>query len=113
MAKQSLARNGYSEEAVKAALHAANRTLDFRFDLLDSAGKFKADITSLVRKGSVHYDSEAQIKRTARFELADSGIVSAPSDRIRPWVRLAMPPLIQTVLAAPTDWASTNMVDPS
>lgn len=88
---QALARNGYSEAAVKAALHAPNRRLSFRYDLLDKAGAFKTDITGRIRKAAVRYDEDAQIKRTARFELTDDGTINFLADRIRPWVLVRMP----------------------
>ncbi|CAM4187008.1 hypothetical protein L1N85_11450 [Paenibacillus alkaliterrae] len=88
---QSLARNGFSHEQVKAALHAPNRSIAFRYDLLDSQSKFKSGLTNVL-SGTVSNNALADIKRTARFSLRDDGAINFLSDRIKPYVRLWIPP---------------------
>ncbi|HHY95075.1 MAG TPA: hypothetical protein GX513_08715 [Firmicutes bacterium] len=87
---QPLAVCGYTAEQVKQALHAASRVLSFRYELLDSQGRKKADLAGVLG-GRIEYNSLAEIKRTATFTLEDSAEVNYLSDRIKPWVRLRMP----------------------
>lgn len=87
---QSLSRNGYTADAVKKALHAPNRVIAFRYDLLDSSNRLKRRLDNVLA-ASVSYDSTAEIKRTARFTVKDDGTINYLSDRIQPWVRLKMP----------------------
>lgn len=88
---QSLARNGYTAEQVKAALHAPNRKLSFKYELLDNTNKYKRDLTEFI-SASVSNNALAEIKRTARFYLKDDGTINFLSDRIKPYVRLWIPP---------------------
>jgi len=87
---QSLSRNGYTVDQVKKALHASNRHLAFRYDLLDSHNKFKRRLDNVLAT-SVSNNALADIKRTARFMLRDDSSIDFLSDRIKPWVRLKMP----------------------
>lgn len=84
-----LARNGYSAEQVKTALHAPNRTIRFRYELLTAQNQFKTNLTT-VQSGRVGYNSLAQIKRTASFSLQDDGTINFLSDRIKPYALLRM-----------------------
>lgn len=86
---QSLARNGYTAEQVKVALHAPNRTLVFRYDLLNSSNQFKAVLTNVLA-ASISYNSLARIKRTAKFSIKEDGTINFLSDRIKPLARLKM-----------------------
>jgi hypothetical protein len=88
---QSLARGDYTAEQVKAALHAPNRTMAFRYDLLDNQNQFKRSLDNVL-SGSVANNALAQIKRTARFNLQDDGTINFLSDRIKPYARLWIPP---------------------
>ncbi|MGM0882587.1 MAG: hypothetical protein ACQEXQ_16290 [Bacillota bacterium] len=88
---QSLAKSGYSAEQVKAALHASNRKIAFRYELLDSQNRIKASLTNVI-SGSVSNNALADIKRTARFSLREDGSINFLSDRIKPFVRLWIPP---------------------
>jgi len=87
---QPLARSGYTNSEVDAALHAANRTVDFRYDLLDSSNAYKSPLTTVIG-ASVANNNLAQIKRTARFTIRDDGAINYLSDRIKPYARLKMP----------------------
>jgi len=71
---QSLAMNGYSVEQVKAALHAPLRKLSFRYELLDERNSKKRDLTNVLN-GSISYNALADIKRTARFTMANTGFI--------------------------------------
>jgi hypothetical protein len=86
----SLARNGYTEAEVKAALHAENRKIDFRYELLDKNNVKKSDLKNVLG-GSIEYNALAEIKRTARFTIRDEGNINFLSDRIKPYARLKMP----------------------
>jgi hypothetical protein len=87
---QSLARNGYTSDEVRAALHRPNRVFRFRYDLLDKDNQFLRTLSN-VEFAEVRYNSLGQIKRTARFRLMDDGDINFLSDRIQPWVLLQMP----------------------
>jgi hypothetical protein len=90
---QPLARNGYTEEQIKAALHMAqgSRRIDFRYDLLDINNNFIRPLRNVV-SGEVSMASLASIKRTAKFKLMDDGQIDYMNDRIQPFVRLYIPP---------------------
>lgn len=84
---QALAQAGFSTEQVKTALH-SGRHLGFRYELLDSQNRHKADLVG-VDAGSVRNDALAEIKRTARFRVIDGvDAINYLSDRIKPFVRL-------------------------
>ncbi|CAM5794816.1 hypothetical protein [Brevibacillus borstelensis] len=86
---QILARNGYTAEQVIKALHAPQRTIRFRYELLDKKNQFKAHLRT-VKTGRVGYHALAQIKRTASFSLREDGTINFLSDRIKPYVLLRM-----------------------
>jgi hypothetical protein len=65
--------------------------MTFRYDLLDDTDAFVADLTGTVLSGSISLNNLADIKRTAKFTLEDTGLVNYLSDRIRPYAQLAMP----------------------
>jgi hypothetical protein len=88
---QSLARGGFSADIVKIALHASNRKLAFRYELLDSTNQTKGQITNVLA-ASVSNNALAQIKRTARFTMKEDGSVKFLSDRVKPYCRLWVPP---------------------
>ncbi|MFC5528465.1 hypothetical protein [Cohnella yongneupensis] len=87
---QSLARNGFSSAQVKKALHAANRQIDFRYELVNASNQYIRDLTTIT-EASVSVSIESEIKRTARFTLLDDGSVNFLSDRIKPYVRVMIP----------------------
>jgi len=80
----------YTADEVKAALHAARRTMKFRYDLLDSSNVKKTTLGK-VRSGHVENNALAEIKRTARFVIVDDGTIDFLSDRIQPWCQVQMP----------------------
>lgn len=111
---QPLAQGIYTNDQVKAALHASNRTIKFRYDLLDNTNTFKK-ILSNVLSGHVENNSLADIKRTAKFTLEDDGSINFLSDRIQPWTLIKMPddnfvqwPLGVFLLSSPKRKASST-----
>jgi hypothetical protein len=86
---QSLVRGIYTAIQVDTALHASNRTMKFRYDLLSSTNAYKAPLTTVI-SASVANNNLAQIKRTARFKIRDDGAINYLSDRIKPYAQLLM-----------------------
>jgi hypothetical protein len=114
---QTLSKNGYTAAQVMAALHGSNRTMTFRYELLDAQNRFKSPLTGVVLSGSVANNALADIKRTARFSLLEDGSVNFLSDRIKPYARLRMSdggwaewPLGVFVLSTPPRKASSSGV---
>lgn len=88
---QILARDGFTEAQVKLALHYPHRRMDFRYELLDKEGNKKADLYNVLA-AEVSHSALATIKRTARFTLRDDDTIDYLQDRIRPIVRVFIPP---------------------
>jgi hypothetical protein len=84
---QSLARDGFTSNTVKRALHSPHRRLSFRYELLDKDLRKKADLFT-IKSGEVSHNAFATIKRTAKFTLVDNGEIDYLNDRIKPFVRL-------------------------
>lgn len=84
---QSLARQGFTSEQVRAALHAPSRILSFRYELVDRQNQKLRDLTN-VQSGSVEYNAFGEIKRTAKFTILDDGNIDFLAHRIRPFARL-------------------------
>ena len=108
---QTLDRNGYTAAQVRAALHAPNCRISFRYELLNATNQFKAPLKT-VTDASVSLNTESEIKRTARFTLLDDGSVNFVSDRIKPYARVGIGsawaefPLGVFLLSTPTKRAS-------
>lgn len=87
-----LANNGYTAEEVRAALHSADVTYDFRYELLDGNNLKKADLSSVV-SASIEQNALSTIKRTARFSIAEDDEVDIDylNDRIKPYMRVKIP----------------------
>lgn len=68
-----------------------SRRFSFRYELLDGDNNFKGDLEN-VTAGSIEHNWLADIKRTGRFTLRDSGGIDFLSDRIKPYIRLHLPP---------------------
>lgn len=88
---QKLARNGFTVADLTVALHGPVRRQSFRYELLDRYGAKKADLATVLA-GSVAHNALAAIKRTARFSLRDDPLIDFLSDRIKPYVRIYVPP---------------------
>ena len=84
-----LAQGNYTTSQVKAALHAANRELKFRYDLLDSSNVFKRTLNNVLF-GHVENNALADIKRIAQFTLTDDTTINFLVDRIQPWCLVKM-----------------------
>jgi hypothetical protein len=82
----------YSDQEVKDALSGASGTRDwaFRYELLDSSNTFKQDI-DYVQSCTIDNNALADIKRTAKFHILDTGNINYLKDRIKPYARLNMP----------------------
>lgn len=118
-----IARNGYTNEEIAKALHAESRQVGFRYELLDKEEQRKFDLRNVL-SAEVSFSALAQIKRTARFSLTETAEIDFLNDRIKPWMRVTMPPVRRTevvyedaigenillntgFLYAPTPWATT------
>jgi hypothetical protein len=90
---QPLARNGYTEEQVKAVLHmsSGSRKIDFHYNLLDYNNNFIRTLDNVL-SGEVSMASLASIKRTAKFILRDDEKIDYMNDRIQPFIRFYVPP---------------------
>ena len=92
---RSLAHEVYSREEIIDALHGklGSRSIDFRFDLLDKFDQKKGDVSHLIvaNSSSIDMDNQAEIHRSAKFNMRDDGTVNFLSDRIQPWAVLKMP----------------------
>ncbi|HEU4754010.1 MAG TPA: hypothetical protein VFU47_12950 [Armatimonadota bacterium] len=85
--------NGHTEEEILAALQGASgsRRFTFRYELLDSANRPIRELDNVLAC-TVSQNWLADIKRTATFRLRDSGGINYALDRIKPYVRLHLPP---------------------
>lgn len=84
----SLAIGGYTEKDMLKILR-GNRTIDFSYDLMDNQERILKNVSA---KGTVSFDSTAQIMRTASFEIIEeelNELAKYYSDmRIRPNFRV-------------------------
>ena len=82
-----LARDGYTEQEVKNALHgrSGSRQIKFRFDVIQNG----AVVKSVVADGSVSLSTENTIQRTAQFTLYEE--IDWLKDEIKPVFLLRMP----------------------
>lgn len=88
---QPLGRDGYSREAIIAALHAPHRDVRFTYDVLDEANERIGEL-STVESATVENNSLAtNVKRTAKLKTGETSDINFLSDRIRPWFVLKMP----------------------
>ncbi len=67
------------------------RRFSFRYELLDSANKYVEELDNIT-SCTIEQNWLADIKRTAKFTLAETGRIDFLSDRIRPLVRTWLPP---------------------
>ena len=88
----SLNHEKYTRQEIINALHGVygTRSLDYRFDLLDNQDRKIGDVSHLIVAGSstIDMDNEAEIHRTAKFNMRDDGSVNFLSDRIQPFAIL-------------------------
>ncbi|AFE86255.1 hypothetical protein PBC1_019 [Bacillus phage PBC1] len=89
-----LARDGYTDDEIKAVLHGKQgaRSVSFRYELLDKDNNFKMDLYN-VTDASIDYGIFNEINRTAKFNIMENKLVQINylSDRIRPYMILDMP----------------------
>lgn len=77
----------------KQVVQAGQRKFSFRYELLDSGNATVGDLTT-VTEATVSQDWLADIKRKLDLTMADGDPLGVDwlSDRVRPWVRLHLPP---------------------
>jgi hypothetical protein len=82
----------YTPDEVKAALAGINgtRQLSFRYERLDDHNSFLDNI-DYVQSCTIENNALADIKRTAKLDILDTGTINYLRDRIKPYIRLAMP----------------------
>jgi hypothetical protein len=85
--------NGHTEQLILDVLrgHKGPRSFTFRYERLGSDNSYLGDLSNVLA-GSVEQNWLADIKRIAKFVLRDDGTVNFLQNRIRPIVRLALPP---------------------
>jgi hypothetical protein len=85
--------NGHTLAEILAGLRyqTGSRKLSFRYELLDSNNRKIGDLDQ-VESCSVQQDWLSDIKRQATFVLRSVGAIDFLSDRVKPWVRLHLPP---------------------
>lgn len=86
--------NSHTEAEILAALRGAegSRYFSFRYELLDAGNVFVQDLPDTVLAGRVSMNWLADIKRTAMITVRERGEIDFLSDRIKPYVRLRIPP---------------------
>lgn len=85
-----LSRDGFTHEQIIKALHSSNRQIDFRYELLDFNNRTKKDLRNVL-SAEVSQNMLANIKRTARFSIAEDSEIDYLNDRIKPYMRLWIP----------------------
>jgi hypothetical protein len=85
--------NDHSGDEVLSALRGrtGGRRFAFRYELLNASNVKLGDLGD-VAAGAIEHNWLADIKRKATFRLRDTGGIDFLSDRIKPWVRLYLPP---------------------
>jgi hypothetical protein len=85
--------NGHTATTVLAALQGRGgvRRFSFRYELLNSGGDVVRELDNVLAC-TVEQNWLADIKRTAKFRVRDTGVINYLSDLIKPWVRLHLPP---------------------
>ncbi len=87
----SLAVNGYTEEAVKNALHyQSERRVSFRYELIDGNNIPKGSL-EVAPGGSITFDADADIKRVGKYLIKEDERINWQTDKIRPYFQLTMP----------------------
>lgn len=84
---------GHTQDTILDALRGryGARRLLFRYELLSNANVKLADLTNVV-SCKIEQNWLADIKRKATFKLRDTGEINYLQDRIKPYVRLLLPP---------------------
>jgi hypothetical protein len=90
---QALAQRGFTEQQVRGALvgRTGSRLFTFRYELLDASNTFLRHLNDVLTC-TVEQNWLADIKRTARLSIRDTGVINYLSDRIKPYTRLHLPP---------------------
>lgn len=85
--------SGHSESEIVSALCAStgSRKLSFRYELLDLNNAFISDLSSVL-SCRIEQNWLSDVKRKASFVVKDDGVIDFLQNRIKPWVRLHIPP---------------------
>lgn len=85
--------NAHTEATIRRALKGldGSRRFSFRYELLEPDGSWVKDLDNVLA-GKVDQNWLADIKRTATFTMKEAGGIDFLADRIRPSVRLHLPP---------------------
>lgn len=85
--------NGHTEEEVLAVLRGdyGFRRFSFRYELLDAGNVFVDELDNITGC-TVDMNWLADIKRTAKFSIRETGEIDYLSDRIKPYARTWLPP---------------------
>lgn len=118
---------GHTAQQIRDAIsgRTGSRRWSFRYDLLDSANTFIQPLDGIVERCTISHDRFADIKRTAKLHIRDTGRINYLSDRIQPWARLHLPPygnndwvewpqgvfLLSTPVRSAAQWAVTRQVE--
>lgn len=96
---------GHTPAEILAALRGVtgSRRFSFRYELLDRSNQVVEELTE-VESCTVTQNWLATVKRSAQFSLRSQGRIDFLSDRIKPWARLHMPPVL---------WAAGLVLDGS
>lgn len=89
---QKIEQQGYSKQEIIDVLHykKGSREMKFRYDLLNKDEQ-KIKTLETVESGEIQMSSLANIKRTAKFTIQDTGDINWLSDRVQPFCLLKMP----------------------
>jgi hypothetical protein len=85
--------NGHTADEVLAVLRGdyGFRRFTFRYELLDAGNVFVQDLDNII-SCTIEQNWLADIKRSAKFSIAETGIIDYLSDRIKPHIRTWLPP---------------------
>lgn len=85
--------SGYTDAEILDGIRGlgGSRRWSFRYELLNDQNIKIGDLDN-VEAGAVEQNWLADIKRTAKFTLRETTYINYLSDRVKPWVRLHLPP---------------------
>jgi hypothetical protein len=85
--------NGHTEAEILAVLRGdyGSRRFSFRYELLSASNTYIMDLDNVI-SASVEMNWLADIKRTAKFSLQETGEIDFLSERIKPYIRTWLPP---------------------
>ncbi len=86
--------NSHTDAEVLDALQGKTgvRKFTFRYELLTAANVYVEDLRDTVLSCSVDQNWLADIKRTAKFSMRETGRIDYLSERVKPYIRTWLPP---------------------